>query len=137
MDDSAQANSQQPTPDDNQAMPVPQTNTPTDTQATAQPTDQPTDQSAQPDPTTQTSTADEDLYSIGEAAQFLNVSIDTIRRWDNKGLIKAIRSPGNLRRFSKKELEAFKREAEKQDIYLTISEAAKELGVSIQTLRRW
>lgn len=80
---------------------------------------------------------DKHLYSIGQAAQYLNVSIDTIRRWEKKGLITAVRSAGNLRRFTKKELEGFKKESENQDVMLPISEAAKELGVSIQTLRRW
>lgn len=77
------------------------------------------------------------LYSIGQAALYLNVSIDTLRRWEKKGLITAIRSQGNLRLFTKQELEAFKREQDNQDFMMTISETAKMLSVSIQTLRRW
>ena len=34
-----------------------------------------------------------------EAADFLNISVDTIHRWDKKGLIKAIRDGRNYRLF--------------------------------------
>ena len=40
------------------------------------------------------------LLSAGEAAQKLGASIDTIRRWDKKGLIKSIRDSKNARLFS-------------------------------------
>ena len=41
---------------------------------------------------------------IAEAAQMLSVSIDTIRRWDKKGLIKATRDTNNVRLFDVDEL---------------------------------
>jgi len=44
------------------------------------------------------------LLSISDAAKELNVSIDTIRRWEKKGLIKAVRSDQNYRLFSVNEL---------------------------------
>lgn len=35
------------------------------------------------------------LVTVGEAAKLFNVSIQTIRRWDNRGKLKAIRHPMN------------------------------------------
>lgn len=84
-----------------------------------------------------TQASDEKLFAIGEAARYLNVSIDTIRRWDSKGILHAVRSEGNLRRFSKAELDRCKAEQQKEDNMLTVSEAADLLKVSIQTMRRW
>ena len=40
------------------------------------------------------------FITIGEAAIKLNISIDTIRRWDKKGLIKSLRDERNTRVFS-------------------------------------
>lgn len=45
------------------------------------------------------------LLSISEAAEKLSVSIDTIRRWEKKGLVKATRSDTNYRMFNLKEIE--------------------------------
>lgn len=42
--------------------------------------------------------------SIGQAAKFLKISIDTLRRWDKKGKIKSYRSPGGHRYFLKDDL---------------------------------
>src|SRR3989344_9173794 len=72
--------------------------------------------------------------SIGEDARYLGGSIDTLRRWDSQGIIKSLRTAGNTRRFPKDELD---RVNGVQKNPLNISEAAKELGVSVQTLRRW
>lgn len=44
------------------------------------------------------------LYSVSDAAKELQVSPDTIRRWEKKGLIKAARSDNNYRLFSLDEL---------------------------------
>ncbi|MEA1926340.1 MAG: DNA (cytosine-5-)-methyltransferase [Patescibacteria group bacterium] len=38
-------------------------------------------------------------YTAGEAATLLNISIDTIRRWDKSGLIKSFRDDRNARMF--------------------------------------
>lgn len=46
----------------------------------------------------------EKLISVSEAAQTLGVSIDTIRRWEKKGLIKARRNQRNYRLFYIEEL---------------------------------
>lgn len=45
-----------------------------------------------------------DLLTISDAAQQLNVSVDTIRRWEKKGLIKSKRSDQNYRLFSLDEI---------------------------------
>src|SRR3990172_651629 len=71
------------------------------------------------------------LIPIGEAADFLEVSVDTIRRWDRSGVLHSTRPDGKNRYFSLEELEAVKYSKP-----LTISEAASRLGVSPTTLRR-
>lgn len=43
--------------------------------------------------------------SIGQAAKLLGVSRDTLRRWEKKGKLKAIRSPTNRRYYTKNQLE--------------------------------
>lgn len=45
------------------------------------------------------------LLSIGEASEYLNVSIDTLRRWEKRGKIESLRSPGNHRYFSIEDLD--------------------------------
>ncbi len=47
------------------------------------------------------------LFNISEAAKFLGVSIDTLRRWDLKGKLKAIKSPGGHRYYYKEQLKKF------------------------------
>lgn len=44
------------------------------------------------------------LFTAGEAATELSISIDTIRRWDKKGLIKSFRDEKNARIFSLDEI---------------------------------
>jgi len=44
-----------------------------------------------------------DYLSVKDAAEFLGVSRDTVRRWDKKGKLKAYRHPMNLYRLYKKE----------------------------------
>lgn len=43
----------------------------------------------------------EGLITIGEAAKLFNVSIQTIRRWDKSGKLKAVRHPMNNYRLYK------------------------------------
>lgn len=73
----------------------------------------------------------EPLVSISQAASILDVSIDTIRRWDKNGSLKSSRPDGKNRYFAVKDLEAIKFSQP-----LTISEASEQLGVSVSTLRR-
>src|SRR4051812_499166 len=69
--------------------------------------------------------------SVGDAAKILGVSIDTVRRWDKRGLIHAERLDGKNRYFAVDELEAFKAGQR-----LSTTEVAKQLGVSASTVRR-
>lgn len=55
-------------------------------------------------PQTGTSQAD-DRLTIGKAAKHIGVSIDTLRRWEKRGVVTALRSPGGHRYFLKKDLE--------------------------------
>src|SRR3990167_10638703 len=48
-----------------------------------------------------------DLLSIGEAATLIGVSINTLRIWDSSGKLKALRSSGGHRYYSKEQLERF------------------------------
>lgn len=48
-----------------------------------------------------------DMLTIREAASFLGVSIDTLRRWDASGKLKAQRSAGGHRYYSNEQLEIF------------------------------
>lgn len=50
---------------------------------------------------------DKDLLTIGEAAAFLDVSQDTLRRWDASGKLKAQRSAGGHRYYPREQLERF------------------------------
>ena len=51
----------------------------------------------------------EDLFTIGEAAELLGVSIMTLRRWDESGRLKAVRNkPSGDRYYRRKDLEIFK-----------------------------
>jgi len=43
-------------------------------------------------------------FSIGEAAKYLRVSKDTLRRWEKEKIIKSYRSPTNRRYYKKEEL---------------------------------
>jgi len=71
------------------------------------------------------------LIPIGKASEYLGVSIDTVRRWDEKGLLNSTRPDGKNRYFSIEELEKIKFSQP-----LTISEAAQRLDISEATLRR-
>jgi excisionase family DNA binding protein len=48
-----------------------------------------------------------DLISIGEAAELLGVSIDTLRRWDKSGRLKASKSSGGHRLYSRFQIELY------------------------------
>lgn len=47
------------------------------------------------------------LLSIGEAAAILGIQVDTLRRHERKGLIRAIRTDGDQRRFELAEVQRF------------------------------
>jgi len=48
------------------------------------------------------------LMQVREAAQALGVSENTIRRWEERGLIPAVRLPSGVRRFRPEDIEAAK-----------------------------
>ncbi|MEM9954322.1 MAG: DNA (cytosine-5-)-methyltransferase, partial [Chloroflexota bacterium] len=58
---------------------------------------------------------EQDFLTVSEVAQQLDLSSDTIRRWDKKGLIKSIRDSNNYRLFSLDEVRRI------QEKYLGIS----------------
>ena len=74
--------------------------------------------------------------SISDAADYLGVSAETLRRWDRKGKFKAFRTKGGQRRYSFRDLEAY-RLGRVKPTKLTISQAAQQIGVHPETLRRW
>ena len=53
-------------------------------------------------------TETEGLVSISQAAKILDVSIDTVRRWDKQGILKSTRPDGKNRYFAVKDLENIK-----------------------------
>ena len=75
---------------------------------------------------------DKKIFLIGEAADYLGVSIDTVRRWNKVGRLKAVRMDGKNRHFVLSDLEGLRKFRN-----LKIGELAKQLRVSVATLRRW
>lgn len=71
------------------------------------------------------------LISISQAASILDVSFDTLRRWEKKGIIKSVRIFGKTRYFFADQIHKIKN----TKLY-TISKAAQVLRISITTLRR-
>lgn len=73
------------------------------------------------------------LLTISEAAQFLGVSIDTLRRWDSSGKLVAIRKDGGVHRYYlEKDLELFKSDIFKigHDWALELSDLPKDFYCS-------
>ncbi|MFH1896313.1 MAG: MerR family DNA-binding transcriptional regulator, partial [bacterium] len=68
---------------------------------------------------------------ISEAAKYLKVSIDTLRRWDKSGKLPSVRLNGQTRYFHLNDLNKVK-----SNSLLTISEASDLLNISPSTLRR-
>lgn len=50
--------------------------------------------------------------SVGEAAELLGISTDTLRRWEKAGRIQSCRTPTNHRRFELSEIMALLKTAE-------------------------
>ena len=50
----------------------------------------------------------EKLYSIGETAKIIGVSIDTLRKWDKKGILPSFRPlPTSKRYYRQEDIDAF------------------------------
>ncbi len=47
------------------------------------------------------------LLTVLEAAKYISVSADSLRRWDAKGLLTPIRTPGGQRRYTIEQLNEF------------------------------
>lgn len=69
------------------------------------------------------------LLTIKKAAEFLGVSIDTLRRWDSKGKLKAVKSSGGHRYYSKELLENFALDIKSIARVWAESQAAPELSL--------
>ena len=82
---------------------------------------------------TQNPSHNDELVSIGKAAEMLGVSVDTVRRWEKEGRISSTRSDGGHRLFNTKDLQ----DIAEAKTNLSISKAAEYLGVSVSTLRRY
>jgi len=54
------------------------------------------------------------LISIGKAAEILGVHRDSLRSWDNKGLIEGVKTPGGHRRYRLSEINRFLGEQSKK-----------------------
>ena len=48
----------------------------------------------------------DELLTTGEAAELLQASVQTVRRWEASGHLTAVRTPGNQRRFRRSEVAA-------------------------------
>ena len=46
-------------------------------------------------------------YTTQGAAEYMGVSVGTVRKWTNEGHIKCYRTPGNQRRYSQEDLDMF------------------------------
>jgi len=53
--------------------------------------------------------------SISQAALQLGVSLGTLRRWSDMGYVKAYRTPGGQRRYSREQIEEFVRSLERRE----------------------
>ncbi|MEO8689322.1 MAG: MerR family DNA-binding transcriptional regulator [Solirubrobacteraceae bacterium] len=51
-----------------------------------------------------------DLLQVRQAARMLGVHENTLRRWEQKGLLHAVRLPSGVRRFDSAEVEAVRAE---------------------------
>jgi len=71
---------------------------------------------------------EDNLLSINKAAGLLGVSIDTLRRWDKKGKLKAVRSSGGHRYYSEEQLENFVLDVKAIARVWAESQAAPELS---------
>src|SRR4030042_1249869 len=68
---------------------------------------------------------------IGEAAEYLGVSQDTLRRWESQSKLTAIRPDGKNRYFSLTDLDNIKTSGT-----LSVSDSAKLLDISASSIRR-
>lgn len=73
------------------------------------------------------------LLNIGSAAEYLGISIDTLRRWERKGRIQPLRSPGGHRYYSKSSLDDLFGKRYTRDEQ-TLRRTNEELGIDPQQI---
>jgi excisionase family DNA binding protein len=54
-------------------------------------------------------------FTSSQAASYLGVSLATVRRWSNAGLLRGSRTPGGQRRYSRDQLDAFLKSLDRTD----------------------
>jgi excisionase family DNA binding protein len=54
-------------------------------------------------------------FTSSQAASYLGVSLATVRRWSNAGVLRGSRTPGGQRRFSRDQLDTFLRSLDRSD----------------------
>ncbi|MGI8492119.1 MAG: TOBE domain-containing protein [Acidimicrobiales bacterium] len=64
-------------------------------------------------------------FTVGQAAQFLGVSPDTVRRWVDSGQLPAARTPGGRRRLDGAALAKFSAQRAEAPTPLLVSESAR------------
>lgn len=67
------------------------------------------------------------LMKVREAARALGVHENTVRRWEERGLLRAVRLPSGVRRFRPEDVEAMR--AEMFSGFASLSEAADVVPV--------
>lgn len=72
-------------------------------------------------------------YRVGQAAELLGVSVDTMRRWADAGRIRAIVGPGGRRHFEGRELARFAVEMAGAAPELARTQSARNRFVGIVT----
>lgn len=77
------------------------------------------------------------LMTGAQAARVLGVDRQTVRHWVDSGILPGERTPGGRLRVIAREVRAFAKERELLAGTLSPGQAAKELGVALNTVQRW
>lgn len=74
------------------------------------------------------------LLTITQAAQFLKISSDTLRRWEDKGIVKPVRTKGGSRRYTILDLKIARLNKKKKQNYIN---SKKDLKIVLLTSFLW
>lgn len=77
------------------------------------------------------------LLTITQAAQFLNISPDTLRRWEDKGIITPHRTKGGSRRYTLLDLKIAKLNKKKGWAQKYINMSRHDLKIALFTSMLW
>lgn len=58
---------------------------------------------------------EQDKYNAAQFAKKLNVSVRTLQRWDKEGILKAYRTPTNMRFYTDEQYEKYITNAKKEE----------------------